>query len=94
MPYYTYILASQKNGTLYIGVTNDLSKRVAQHKVKSVSGFTQKYNVSRLVYVKLFQTSREAILYEKRLKKWNRVWKLRLIESINPSWDDLFVTGI
>ena len=86
---YTYILASQKNGTLYIGVTSDLIKRIYEHKSKEIKGFSSKYNVTQLVYYEIYFDIRDAILREKRLKKWNRAWKLRLIERDNPHWKDL-----
>ena len=87
--YYIYILASQKNGTLYIGVTNDLERRVLEHKQKRNEGFTSKYNVNMLVYFESFQYINDAILREKRLKKWNRQWKINLIEEENKEWNDL-----
>ena len=87
--YYIYILASQKNGTLYIGVTNDLERRVLEHKQKINEGFTSKYDVNRLVYFESFQYINDAILREKRLKKWNRQWKINLIEEENKEWNDL-----
>ena len=85
-----YILASNRNGTLYIGVTSDLVKRVWQHKNDVVEGFTKKYQVHHLVYFELYEDMEEAILREKRLKKWNRQWKLRLIEEANPEWKDRY----
>lgn len=85
-----YILASKRNGTLYIGVTSDLKKRVWEHREGAVDGFTKKYNVHMLVYYELFDEMYEAITWEKRLKKWNRAWKIRLIEEKNPGWDDLW----
>ncbi|KAB2943954.1 MAG: GIY-YIG nuclease family protein [Hyphomicrobium sp.] len=85
-----YILASDRNGTLYIGVTSDLPGRVSVHIQDLVSGFTAKYHVHRLVYYEMHETMAAAIAREKRLKKWNRLWKLRLIESANPEWLDLF----
>ena len=85
-----YILASQRNGTLYIGVTSDLIQRVWQHKNDVVEGFTKKYGVHMLVYYELHDDMENAIIREKRLKKWNRAWKLRLIEQMNPDWDDLY----
>jgi putative endonuclease len=88
--YYVYILTSKRNGTLYIGVTNDLALRVKQHKDGLVEGFTKKYNVHRLVYFECYKDMREAILREKRLKKWKRIWKLELIEKLNPGWADLY----
>ena len=87
--YYIYILASQKNGTLYIGVTNDLERRVFEHKQKVNEGFTSKYNVNILVYFESFQYINDAILREKRLKKWNRQWKINLIEEENFEWNGL-----
>ncbi len=87
--YYIYILASQKNGTLYIGVTNDLERRVLEHKQKINEGFTSKYEVNRLVYFESFQYINDAILREKHLKKWNRQWKINLIEEENKEWNDL-----
>ena len=87
--YCIYILASQKNGTLYIGVTNDLERRVLEHKQKINEGFTSKYEVTRLVYFESFQYINDAILREKRLKKWNRQWKINLIEEENKEWNDL-----
>jgi putative endonuclease len=88
--FYVYILANKIGGTLYIGVTNDLIRRVAQHRQRSMDGFTKKYEVDRLVYFELFDDAENAIRREKRLKKWNRAWKIRLIEESNPNWDDLY----
>lgn len=85
-----YILASKRNGTLYIGVTSDLRKRIWEHREGFVDGFTKKYNVHRLVYYELFADMYNAITREKRLKKWRRTWKIRLIEEKNPHWDDLW----
>jgi len=85
-----YILASRKNGTLYIGITSDLVKRVWQHKEDMVEGFTKKYGVHMLVYYELHADMAEAIGREKRLKKWNRAWKIELIEKENPYWRDLW----
>ncbi|OGD65846.1 hypothetical protein A2215_00830 [Candidatus Berkelbacteria bacterium RIFOXYA2_FULL_43_10] len=90
MQYYVYILASGYNGTLYVGVTSDLIKRVYQHKNKLVEGFSNKYNVDKLVYYEPHQDVNEAITREKQIKKWNRTWKVRLIEKSNPEWDDLY----
>ena len=87
---YVYILASQRNGTLYIGVTSDLVKRVWQHKNDEIEGFTKRYGVHRLVYFEAHDDIRDAILREKRLKKWRRSWKLELIEEDNPGWNDLY----
>jgi putative endonuclease len=88
--HYVYILASKIGGTLYIGVTNDLNRRVAEHKSKLIESFTEKYDVARLVYFEQFDDPENAIKREKRLKKWNRAWKVRLIEQHNPNWDDLY----
>ncbi len=88
--YYVYILTSKKNGTLYIGVTNDLVKRVYEHKQKLMDGFTKDYNVHSLVYYEHYSEIDEAILRERQMKKWNRKWKIRLIEEKNPDWKDLY----
>ena len=87
---WVYILASGLGGTLYIGVPNDLVRRVYEHKTKVAEGFTRKYGVDRLVYFESFDDIENAIRREKRLKKWNRAWKIRLIEEANPNWDDLY----
>jgi putative endonuclease len=88
---FVYILASQRNGTLYIGVTSDLLKRVWEHKNKIVKGFTEKYGVDKLVYYEQCEDIIGAIQREKQLKKWNRSWKLKLIEKKNPKWHDLYL---
>ena len=88
--YWVYILASKRNGTLYIGVTNDLIRRVYEHKNGIVDGFTKQYGVCRLVYCEETNDISAAIEREKQLKWWKRKWKLQLIESVNPNWDDLF----
>jgi putative endonuclease len=88
--FYVYILASRIGGTLYIGVTNDLVRRVAEHRQKLAKGFTKKYEVDSLVYFEQFDDAENAIKREKRLKKYNRAWKIRLIEELNPNWDDLY----
>lgn len=85
-----YILASKRNGTLYIGVTSNLIKRVYEHKNDLVEGFTKKYGVHSLVYFEQFGDMPAAIAREKLLKKWNRAWKIRLIENQNPEWKDLY----
>jgi len=85
-----YILASKRNGTLYTGITSDLSKRVWEHKSDAVPGFTAKYGVKLLVYYEVHESAESAIQREKQIKKWNRSWKLRLIEQNNPSWRDLY----
>jgi putative endonuclease len=88
--YYVYILASKIGGTLYIGVTNDIIRRVAEHKLKLIESFTKDYNVVRLVYFEQFDDPENAIRREKRLKKWKRDWKIALIEKDNPNWNDLY----
>jgi len=85
-----YILGSGRNGTIYIGVTSELFERVDVHRQGLIDGFTKKYGVHRLVYYEMHESLDAAILREKQLKKWNRAWKLRLIESMNPEWEDLF----
>ena len=85
-----YLLASERNGTLYIGVTSNLTARVWQHRTHAVEGFTAKYDVTRLVWFEQHETMESAILREKRLKKWRRAWKVELVESVNPSWRDLW----
>ena len=87
---FVYILASKPNGTLYIGVTSDLPRRLADHRAGVASAFTAAHGVTRLVYVEPYADIREAIVREKRLKKWNRSWKLRLIREQNPTWKDLY----
>jgi putative endonuclease len=88
--YYIYILASKRNGTLYIGVTNDIVRRVYEHKNSLIAGFTSKYSVNTLVYCEQFDDIESAIQREKQIKKWNRRWKLELIERANPDWRDLY----
>jgi putative endonuclease len=88
--YYVYILASKRKGTLYIGVTNDLIRRVYEHKNGLVEGFTKKYGVHNLVYFEQCEDIESAIQREKRLKFWHRSWKIRLIEETNPDWKDLY----
>ncbi len=85
-----YILASKRNGTLYIGVTSDLVKRIWLHKNNMVEGFTKRYSVHLLVWYELHESMESAITREKRLKNWKRQWKLKLIESSNPEWQDLY----
>ena len=88
--YYVYILASRIGGTLYIGVTNDLIRRVAEHRLKIAESFTKRYDVTRLVHFEVFEEIEQAIHREKRLKKWSRAWKISLIEKDNPDWNDLY----
>jgi len=87
--YFVYIMASKKNGTLYIGMTNDLNRRVLEHKHDLLDGFTKKYNVHNLVYFEQTNDVNAAIVREKQSKKWYRKWKIELIETINPDWRDL-----
>ncbi|HEU0157185.1 MAG TPA: GIY-YIG nuclease family protein [Stellaceae bacterium] len=87
--YYVYLLASRRHGTLYLGVTNDLVRRVTEHKAKVVEGFTAKYGVDRLVWFEAHDNPNGAIVREKAIKKWRRDWKIRLIEEQNPDWHDL-----
>ena len=87
---YVYILTSKRNGTLYIGITTDLVKRIYEHKHDLVDGFTKKYKVHRLVYFEEHEDIRQAITREKQIKKWKRKWKLELIEKVNPNWRDLY----
>ncbi len=88
--FYVYILASKRNGTLYIGVTSDLIKRVWQHKTEVVAGFTKRYGIKTLVFYECYADADTAIRREKRLKEWKRSWKLALIERYNPDWRDLY----
>jgi putative endonuclease len=90
--YWVYILASKVGGTLYVGVTNDLVRRTFEHREKLADGFTKKYEVDRLVYFEQHTDIEAAIRREKRLKRWNRSWKIELIEQSNPDWTDLYPT--
>ena len=90
MAFFVYILASRKHGTLYTVVTNDLARRVHEHREKAESGFTRRYDVTRLVYYETSETALEAIAREKRLKPWPREWKIQAIEAVNPEWLDLY----
>ena len=90
MTYFVYIMASRKNGTLYVGVTNDLIRRVFEHREGSVAGFTKRYDIKDLVYFEEHDEPRNAIQREKNIKHWSRAWKLALIERQNPDWQDLF----
>jgi putative endonuclease len=87
--YYVYILARKRNGTLYKVITNDLARRVYEHKSGLIKGFTKKYSVNKLVYFESTNDVNAAILWEKKLKKWKRQWKIELIEKSNPDWNDL-----
>lgn len=88
--YHVYIMARARNSTFYVGFTSELPKRVWEHKNQVVRGFTQKYGIKNLVYYETFDNPEEAIKREKRLKKWNRTWKMRIIEEMNPEWKDLY----
>ena len=90
--FHVYIMASQRNGTLYVGVTGNLAKRVYEHREGLLKGFTRRYGVKMLVWYEHFPTADEAISFEKRLKRWRRAWKLELIEKLNPQWLDLYET--
>ncbi|MFC5423487.1 GIY-YIG nuclease family protein [Bosea eneae] len=90
MPFHVYLLASRRDGTLYLGVTRDLARRVHEHKSKILPGFSQKYGVDRLVWYEEYPTAVEAIEREKDIKKWRRQWKVNLIEESNPDWADLY----
>lgn len=90
MNYYVYIMASRKNGALYIGVTNDLARRIYEHKQGVVHGFTRKYGVKTLVYFEQYDSILQAREREARMKKWKRDWKIELIEKMNPAWSDLY----
>ena len=89
--YYVYIMASKRNGTLYIGVTSDLIRRIYDHRNDLLDGFTRKYRIHRLVYYEETNDIQEAIAREKQLKRWKRVWKVELIERDNPKWTDLYL---
>jgi putative endonuclease len=88
--YYVYILASRRNGTLYIGVTNDVMRRSREHRNERVGGFTKKYGVQILAWYEPYADFNEAIAREKRMKRWNRAWKIKLIEKTNSGWNDLY----
>ena len=91
MPYFVYILASRPGGALYVGSTNDLRRRVEEHRSEAVPGHTAKYNIITLVWFEVFQTYREALEQERRIKKWRRAWKDKLIMDANPEWRDMTV---
>ncbi len=92
MAFFTYIVASQRNGTLYTGSTDNIARRVWEHREKLVPGFTARYGVVRLVWYEAHDTRHAAFIRERQIKEWNRAWKLRLIEGENPEWDDLYPT--
>ena len=90
MSFSVYILANRRNGTLYIGMTDDLAKRVWQHRANVIPGFTKKYDVKMLIWHEQHETRESAFMCERQMKKWNRAWKLQLIEQMNPEWRDLW----
>ena len=90
--FYVYILAKARNSTFYVGMTSDLPKRIWQHKNEVADGFTKDYGIKTLVYYEIFDNSENAIKREKRLKKWPREWKMKVIEQMNPNWNDLYET--
>ncbi len=90
MQYYVYMLASERNGTIYIGVTNDILRRMWEHRTETMQGFTSRYGVKRLVWFEVHPSILNAIQREKNLKHWSRAWKMALIEKTNPTWRDLY----
>ena len=90
MAFYVYLMASRRLGTLYLGVTNNLVRRVFEHKTKALPGFTSRYNMTRLVWFEVYDDPTTAITREKEMKKWRRAWKIRLIEEANSEWRDLY----
>ena len=90
MAYYVYILASRRDGAIYVGITSDIVRRVYEHRMKAIPGFTARYNITQLVWFETYADPISAISREKELKKWKRAWKTRLIEKDNPNWDDLY----
>ncbi len=87
--YYVYILTNKRNGTLYTGITSNLSRRMEEHKRKQVKGFTSRYGIDKLVYVEMYESIEAALMREKQIKAWKRAWKLEAIEKENPDWKDL-----
>ncbi len=94
MSFYVHILASSRNGTLYVGMTDDLNRRLYEHQSGAIRGFTQRYGVKTLVWVEVHATRESAFMRERQIKKWQRKWKLQLIEATNPLWRDLTADGI
>ena len=90
MSYYVYILASRKDGAIYVGITNDIVRGIYEHRIKAVPGFTSKYNITRLVWFEIYDDPISGISREKELKKWKRAWKVQLIEAKNSQWEDLY----
>ncbi len=91
-PFWVYIVASKRNGTIYTGHTDNLAERIWQHRTGAIKGFASRYGCTRLVWSEAFDTREEAFLLERRIKDWKRAWKIELIESQNPGWDDLYNT--
>ncbi|GHT49455.1 nuclease [Endomicrobiia bacterium] len=91
--YYVYVITNKPRGTLYIGVTSNIARRIYEHKNKMIDGFSKKYSLYKLVYCESCNDVNAAIKREKMLKKWNRIWKIELIEKINPNWNDLYKNG-
>jgi putative endonuclease len=92
MAYYVYLIASRKDGAIYVGVTNDIVRRIYEHRIKAVPGYASRYNITRLVWFEIYDDPISAISREKELKKWKRSWKVQLIEAQNPAWNDLYET--
>ena len=92
--FYTYIVASGHNGTIYIGHTDDLARRLGEHKNKAIKGFSSRYSIDKLVWFEEFETRDEAFKRERQIKKWKRVWKIRLIETQNPDWVDIMALPV
>ena len=90
MAYYVYILASRRDGAIYVGITNDLARRVYEHRIKAVPGFTAQYNITQLVWFEVYDDPISAISRERELKRWKRAWKIQLIEKDNPNWNDVY----
>lgn len=90
--YYVYLLATKANGTFYVGMTSDLVRRIWEHKNELADGFTKKHEIKNLVYYEVFDSPESAILREKRLKRWPRLWKMQTVEKVNPGWNDLYET--
>jgi putative endonuclease len=92
MAYYVYILASRKDGAIYVGITNDIVRGIYEHRTKAIQGFTSRYNITQLVWFEIYDDPISAISREKELKKWRRTWKVQLIQAQNPNWDDLYAS--
>ena len=90
MAYYVYILASRRDGAIYVGITKDIVRRIYEHRMKAVPGFTARYNITRLVWFERYEDPISAITREKELKKWRRAWEVQLIEAEDPDWNDLY----